>query len=255
MPGGSSSSLDTDRTSGRAQGVLPDRLNRSGFPHSHSTEPAYVNALRHYAGTGAYDRNPSWFAGGRHAKGSKHLSALLRHQAAGLPLDADGGIGFSALAEFMSLHHPQFLCEIVLTNPKQRFEFLDDFTRIRARQGHTNENVLDSVAMRQLTLENNHLFGVQVHGTTKTAWDSIRTSGLVPGGKGGAARRTHVHFATCMPSQADQVLSGLRTNSEIIICLDLNRWLADNHQAFFADNGVLCTPEVVPPMYLSLIHI
>jgi putative RNA 2'-phosphotransferase len=74
---------------------------------------------------------------------SKRLSLWLRHRPkeAGLSLDAQGWADTqSVLAALQAAGLPftaSALQAVVDHNDKQRFEFSDDGTRIRARQGHT----------------------------------------------------------------------------------------------------------------------
>lgn len=74
---------------------------------------------------------------------SKFLSLVLRHKPAeiGITLDEAGWVDVDDLLDGLKKHGQAItfpkLEEVVDTNDKQRFEFNEDATRIRARQGHT----------------------------------------------------------------------------------------------------------------------
>ena len=71
------------------------------------------------------------------------MSLILRHdpQKINIILDQNGWADTNALIEGMNRagHNITFerLKEIVTTNNKQRFKFNDDYTKIRANQGHS----------------------------------------------------------------------------------------------------------------------
>ena len=84
------------------------------------------------------------------------------------------------------------------------------------------------------------------HGTTRAAWESISRQGLTPGGPNGA--RADVHFATTLPSSDDQVTSGLRTDSDVLIFVDLSKFVSyGTRKAYLTPNGVFTIRGVVPP--------
>jgi hypothetical protein len=91
-----------------------------------------------------------------------------------------------------------------------------------------------------------------VHGTTLHNWESIRVSGLKPAGDG-KGDRLHNHFAATLPGDSGSIVSGLRTASEVHIHLDIAKWLIDGHTLYITKNNVICTQEVVSPLYFKLV--
>ncbi len=75
------------------------------------------------------------------------------------------------------------------------------------------------------------------HGTYLAAWPSIASAGL------NKMRRQHVHFAAGLPGDSG-VISGMRSNAEVIIYLDLEAAVNDGIPFFVSDNNVLLTPGV-----------
>src|SRR5688572_21297023 len=74
---------------------------------------------------------------------SKFLSLVLRHQpeTIGITLDENGWTSVNTLLDKMRAAginiELDLLKEIVHTNSKQRFAFNEDFSKIRANQGHS----------------------------------------------------------------------------------------------------------------------
>ena len=101
----------------------------------------------------------------------KHLAFLLRHDKEAFE---DGRIdkhGWRQISELAKLGYPRpILDEIVATNNKQRYEFSEDMTRIRARQGHS---ILVDVELEEAIPPD-----VLYHGTATRFLSSIGTSGM-----------------------------------------------------------------------------
>ena len=101
----------------------------------------------------------------------KRLSFLLRHDK-NYPFDEHG---WREISDLITNHGYSMdeLKEIVATNNKQRFEFSEDMTRIRARQGH-------SVHV-DVELEEKMPPDTLYHGTAKAFLDSIMEKGIIKG--------------------------------------------------------------------------
>lgn len=54
-------------------------------------------------------------------------------------------------------------------------------------------------------------------------------------------KRNHIHFAKGLPTDAD-IISGVRSNAQVFIYIDLNKALADNIQFYESENGVVLSP-------------
>ncbi|MES9879779.1 MAG: tRNA 2'-phosphotransferase, partial [Sedimenticola sp.] len=72
-----------------------------------------------------------------------------------------------------------------------------------------------------------------VHGTTASAWATIRCDGLRPMG------RRHIHFASGAGAK-----SGYRRSSEVLIDMDTPKILADGLVVHRSLNGVLLTEGI-----------
>ena len=80
---------------------------------------------------------------------------------------------------------------------------------------------------------------VIVHGTYKKAWiDHISNEGL------NRMKRNHIHFATGLPSDTNQVISGMRTSCEIYIYIDAATCANDSVPFFQSRNGVVLCPGI-----------
>ncbi|KAG1793120.1 uncharacterized protein HD556DRAFT_1238414 [Suillus plorans] len=189
---------------------------------------------------------------------SKSLSWLLRHGAknAGLDMRDDG---YAKVSDVLS--NPMFrdvnfsqLQEIVDKDQKQRFHLLaeprssdspSDIWWIRANQGHSLQTV--TLDMQPITSALD--VPMAVHGTTLSAWELIgkftsmrwfvllthlsATQGL------SKVKRNHIHLAQGIPG--DNVMSGMRNSSQILIFVDLQKALDAGVLFYLSANGVVLT--------------
>jgi putative RNA 2'-phosphotransferase len=104
---------------------------------------------------------------------SRFISLILRHdpQKIGITLEYDGWADTEALLEGMNRAGYRVsleeLKEIVTTNNKQRFKLSDDYTKIRANQGHS---VSVDVDLKEIEPPS-----VLYHGTATKYVQSIKT--------------------------------------------------------------------------------
>ncbi|KAI4920201.1 hypothetical protein J4E90_002342 [Alternaria incomplexa] len=119
---------------------------------------------------------------------------------------------------------------------------------IRANQGHSIKVDTEGL-LTPITQEAGNVPETVVHGTNEKAWNLIL--------KGGGMRRmgrNHMHFASGLPAgfkalddstmeekEAAPVISGMRTNSTILIYIDINAALAAGIKFFLSENGVILT--------------
>ncbi|XP_037718528.1 tRNA 2'-phosphotransferase 1 [Drosophila subpulchrella] len=172
---------------------------------------------------------------------SKKLSWLLRHGAKseGIPIRTDGFVGVTDLQE-----HPRYksftlekLQEIASADSKHRYtlrwnpEFRDH--EIRANQGHSLA-VVESEAGGLERINHMEQIPLAVHGTYYRHWEAIRTQGL------GKMKRNHVHFASS--EKTNCVLSGFRSDCQILIYLNVEKVLADGIPIYRSSNNVLLCP-------------
>ena len=169
---------------------------------------------------------------------SKFLSLVLRHQpeAIGLPLDKNGWAEINTLLSQLEKYGKkaslETLKEIVATNDKQRFTFNEDFTKIRANQGHSISIDLDLSSSTPPDL----LF----HGTAKKSKASIQEKGLLKG------NRQHVHLSADFQTA---IKVGQRHGEPIVLEIDTKQMVADGIVFYVSDNGVWLT-DYVHPKYI-----
>jgi len=173
---------------------------------------------------------------------SKSLSWLLRHGAktAGLNMREDG---YAEVSQVLS--NPMFrdvnfsqLQEIVTRDQKQRYHLLlesrspdspSDIWWIRANQGHSLKMV--TLDMQPITSALD--IPLAVHGTSLAAWGFIATQGL------SKMKRNHIHLAQGIPG--DNVISGMRNSSQILIFVDVQKALDAGIPFYLSANGVVLT--------------
>ena len=119
------------------------------------------------------------------------------------------------------------LKEIVETNNKQRYEFSEDMTRIRARQGH-------SVPV-DVELEEKLPPDVLCHGTGEQSLVSIQEQGINKG------NRLYVHLSE---TNETAVNVGKRHGKPVVLVIDAKRMAEDGHKFFLSRNGVWLTDYV-----------
>eukprot|EP00056_Hartaetosiga_gracilis_P014332 m.240299 g.240299 ORF g.240299 m.240299 type:complete len:213 (+) comp14839_c0_seq1:234-872(+) len=182
---------------------------------------------------------------------SKFMTFVLRHGAdkKGIAMASDGSVAVKDLLDQKEMKGvTQEQLEIIVREcPKQRFQFLENNTRIRASQGHTMKKVKEEALLTPIVSAES--FPVVVHGTNRKAYQLIQTEGL------SRMQRNHIHFATGLPSD-DHVKSGMRQSSSVFIYLNLKKCIEDNIPFFISANGVILSPGigdtgVIPPRYFS----
>jgi len=170
-----------------------------------------------------------------------------------MQVSADGGV---LVTEVLS--HRTFrgltvkdLEYLVKESDKKRFHLYTDDTgsqRIRAVQGWTGQvghAIDDAVALTEISsrAEVEKMGCVCCHGTYLDAWKQIKVDGLK------TMSRKHIHFA-CHAPAVGEVISGMRTTSEVLIFLDLDKFFAAGMKLFRSHNGVFLSSGhegVIPP--------
>ncbi len=161
----------------------------------------------------------------------KKLSYLLRHD----KTYAFDEHGWREVSDLVANHGftLEELREIVVTNNKQRYEFSEDMTRIRARQGHSIQVDVE--------LEEAIPPDVLYHGTAKGFADSIMKQGILKG------KRLYVHLSTTVET-ATKV--GQRHGAPVVLAIDAKRMSEDGNKFFLSRNGVWLT-EFVDAKYIT----
>ncbi|MCL1895988.1 MAG: RNA 2'-phosphotransferase [Clostridiales bacterium] len=170
---------------------------------------------------------------------SKFMSLVLRHkpERIGIVLDENGWADTAKLLEGMNRAGRRItledLKEIVETSDKQRFKLSDDYTKIRANQGHS---VSVDVELAE-TPPPEFLY----HGTATRFVQSIKDQGLVAKG------RLYVHLSADVETA---VKVGGRHGKPVVLKIDSGRMSADGFKFFLSDNGVWLAKEV-PAGYIT----
>ena len=166
-------------------------------------------------------------------KKNHHLAYLLRHDR-DYAFDEHGWRDVEDLIQNHGFTMP-LLENIVATNNKQRYEFNDDKTRIRARQGHS---IQVDVELNEATPP-----GSLYHGTSKDVVSAILREGLKPG------MRLHVHLS---PDIETAVTVGSRHGIPVVLKVNAEAMKSAGSVFYLSKNGVWLT-DFVAPEYISLI--
>ncbi len=170
---------------------------------------------------------------------SKHLSYILRHKpdSIGLSLDGHGWACVDELLQCLERQgYPldrQRLEKIVRESDKQRFNFSEDKTRIRASHGHSLPSVSLGYANRQPP-------ALLFHGTARRNVASILSQGLLPMDR---------HFVHLTESLAVAREVGSRHGKVAILEVAAGRMFTEGYAFSLSDSGVWLT-GTVPPEYI-----
>jgi len=171
---------------------------------------------------------------------SKFLSLILRHrpEKIGITLDQNGWADTDALISGMNQAGRrvtlQDLKEIVDTNDKQRFKFNDDFSKIRANQGH-------SISV-DLELKETTPPVTLYHGTASCFIKAIEKEGLKPKG------RQHVHLSIDIETAVNV---GSRHGKAVVLTINSHRMYEDGYKFYLSENNVWLT-SAVPAVYIDI---
>lgn len=170
---------------------------------------------------------------------SKFLSLVLRHDPAvvGLSLDRGGWLDVGALISGakqagVSLDL-ELLRQVVDRGDKKRFTLSEDGLRVKANYGH-------SIAV-DLGLEPCAPPDVLFHGTARHLVESIRTEGVVRGG------RHYVHLSS---DEATALGVGKRHGEPVVLRIGAHLMHDDGYQFFLSESGIWLTRNV-PPQYVE----
>lgn len=171
---------------------------------------------------------------------SRMLTSVLRHRAReeGLRMTPDGFVELDQILHLRSFeklnsHVAEIKGLVAKADEKRRFMLreVDGKFYIRANQGHTIREISDSELLRPI-LDPAEV-PMCVHGTYLVSWKPILESG-------GLSRmtRNHVHFSPQPPGD-DKVISGMRTDCDVAIYINVASAMADGIQFFRSENEVI----------------
>lgn len=170
---------------------------------------------------------------------SKFLSLVLRHkpETIDLKLDENGWADTDRLIYGMQKANYsmdiELLKGIVESSDKKRFKFNDDFTKIRANQGHSID--ID------LNLEAKTPPEILYHGTAARNLDSIKQHGLLK------QNRHHVHLSG--DTETARTV-GMRYGKPVVLTIEARMMHKEGISFYQSDNGVWLT-EFVDPKYIK----
>lgn len=170
---------------------------------------------------------------------SKKLSYFLRHNLDAIagPVDLAGYVSIDSLLQmpdFVSTSiTKEEILQVVEKSDKNRFGLDSTRTKIRANQGHSLKSgaLIDETQLLTKILVP---LDYCVHGTTRKAILQIKETGLSRMG------RTHIHFAS-----KPNALSGFRSDSSVLIYIDMAKAMTDGIEFFMSENGVILSVGVV----------
>lgn len=127
---------------------------------------------------------------------------------------------------------------VVNTNDKKRYTLLEEngIFFIKANQGHSS-NVGDQITQSKTFEIIKTPFDKCIHGTDLKSWNLIKNTGL------SRMSRQHIHFARSEPSDKS-VISGARSNSKVLIYIDMQKAMDDGIAFYLSENGVILTEGI-----------
>lgn len=163
----------------------------------------------------------------------KQLSFLLRHDTE-YSFDEHGYREVQDLVQNHGFTNDEII-ELVETNDKQRYEFNDDKSKIRARQGHS---VNVNVDLKE-TLPPDVLF----HGTATRFLESIREKGILK------MSRNYVQLSEKIDTAMEV---GGRHGNPVVLGVDTKTMREDGIKFYLSNNNVWLT-EFVDSKYIAAI--
>jgi len=159
----------------------------------------------------------------------KQLSFLLRHDSEAFSNGLIDKHGWRKVSELVKDHNytKDLLDDIVKTNNKQRYEYNEDETLIRARQGHS---IKVDVNLSEIAPPD-----ILYHGTATRFLDSILEKGIVKG------NRLHVHLSK---DEETATTVGARHGKPYVLKIDAKKMYEDGIKFYLSNNNVWLTDFV-----------
>lgn len=129
---------------------------------------------------------------------------------------------------------------VVANNSKQRFALstIDGVVCIRANQGHTLTDVKSEDLLTEIKLRDVSRYPICCHGTYEKCWGSILAGGL------NRMARQHIHFSSS--AYGDHVISGMRSNVDLVIHVNMEQAIRDGIKFYVSQNKVILCPGIEP---------
>ena len=169
---------------------------------------------------------------------SKELAYLLRHDSEGYKLGKIDSHGWRKVKELCEDYKYTIfeLEDLVETDSKGRYEFSEDKTLIRARQGHSIDVMVDSISEATPP-------PILYHGTSEKYLESIMSQGLIP------KTRLYVHLSADI--ETAKKVGSRHSGKTIILAVNSADMKNDGIVFKVSGNGVWLVPEV-KPKYLEI---
>jgi len=174
-------------------------------------------------------------------KASRFLSFILRHKPDAINIVLDNN-GWASVQELLAnMQNTKYkitfgqLKDIVDTDDKKRYSFNDDFTKIRASQGHSVEIDLNLAPVIPPD--------VLYHGTAVNNVDVIKKQGLQK------MSRQYVHLSK---DEETAKTVGARHGYPIILIINAKDMYDDGYSFYLSDNGVWLTDNI-PAKYIKIL--
>ena len=168
---------------------------------------------------------------------ARYITYLLRHNPENLEMDRNGWVSVVDLLKKTKITSTE-LEEIVKLDNKQRFNFNDNKSKIRANQGHS----LDvSIEMDELEPPD-----ILFHGTSAKSIEPIMSEGLL------SMSRQHVHLSDETTTACDVGKRHCKGNNVVIFKVDCKSMYEDGIIFYLSSNGIWLV-DYVDPKYLSIL--
>ena len=172
---------------------------------------------------------------------SKFISLILRHkpEIINLKLDSKGYVYTDLLINNINENSDyeidfEILKQIVDTDDKQRYSFNEDYTKIRANQGHSI-NV-------DVGLEGKQPPDILYHGTSSNYISSIIKNGI------NSKSRMYVHLSKDIKTA---ISVGKRHGKPVVLKINTKRMYKDGIKFYLSKNNVWLT-KYVPSKYIKI---
>ena len=173
----------------------------------------------------------------------KKLSWLLRHDKNSFNLGFIDKNGWRSVSEICKnyAYTSELLDDIVETNNKKRYEYNEDKTKIRARQGHSIPVDVGLSEDTTITDANPYLY----HGTSDRFIEAIKKEGLLP------KTRQYVHLSV---DELTATKVGERHGGKTyIIIIDAWKMKSNGEKIYISNNGVYNVKKVDTKYFKSII--
>jgi len=175
----------------------------------------------------------------RSLRTGKYIAYLLRHNPENLDMNKKGWVDVKDLLKKCKIPMEE-LEEIVATDNKQRYNFNDNKTKIRANQGH-------SIDWVEVDMDEVEPPDILYHGTSSRFLEKIYENGL------NKMSRQHVHLSDDIPTATN--VGQRHGDNTVIIEIDTKSMYEDGIIFYLSANSVWLVDHVDPKYFIDTIYI